>query len=83
MVMLMINILMMLMMETKVVFIKAAMARDEARARRRAEEAKILVRLQCLQSSLAQDGGANHWQLCITDRQKKHQNSDKKVPGVA
>ena len=45
MVMLMINILMMLMMETKVVFIKAAMARDEARARRRAEEAKILVRL--------------------------------------
>ena len=25
--------------------------------------------LQCLQSSLAQEGGANHWQLCITDLQ--------------
>ena len=25
--------------------------------------------LQCLQSSLALDGGANHWQLCITDLQ--------------
>ena len=30
----------------------------------------ICHRLQCLQSSLAQDGGANHWQHCITDLQK-------------
>ena len=44
--MLMIDMLMseMLMIEAKVVFVKAAMARDEARARRRAEEAKIMVR---------------------------------------
>ena len=26
--------------------------------------------IQCLQSSLAQEGGANHWQHCITDLQK-------------
>ena len=26
--------------------------------------------IQCLQSSLAQEGGANHWQLCITDLPK-------------
>ena len=26
--------------------------------------------IQCLQSSLAQDGGANHWQHCITDLQE-------------
>ena len=30
--------------------------------------------LQCLQSSLAQDGGANHWQLCITDLQTTLKN---------
>ena len=29
-----------------------------------------LEQIQSLQSSLAQDGGANHWQLCITDLQK-------------
>ena len=28
------------------------------------------LQIQCLQSSLAQDGGANHWQHCITDVQK-------------
>ena len=30
---------------------------------------KIML-IQCLQSSLAQDGGANHRQYCITDLQK-------------
>ena len=39
------NIPSMLMIEIKVVFITAALARDEARARRRAEEGKIMVRL--------------------------------------
>ena len=27
------------------------------------------INVQCLQSSLAQDGGANHWHHCITDLQ--------------
>ena len=48
MIMLMTNIPVMLTIEVKVVFVKAAMARDEARARRRAEEAKIMVRLSSL-----------------------------------
>ena len=44
---------------------------------------KYVLKLQCLQSSLAQDGRTNPWQLCITNLQKKTQNIDKKVPGVA
>ena len=41
--------------------------------------------LQCLQSSLAQDGGANHWQLCITDLQttlKTWMGRSKELPEI-
>ena len=41
--------------------------------------------LQCLQSSLALDGGANHWQLCITDLQttlKTWMGRSKELPEI-
>jgi len=43
----------------------------------------LLLSLQCLQSSLSQDGGTNCWPNCDKKNPKDPQNVDRKAPAIA